>query len=341
MLSTTIYLLLIVSSAFLFTGASAWFARRAGMLDVPGERHSHTATTPRGGGLGIVISLFLATFIFPTPVGLPDFWAICLLPGFLALALVGFLDDRKSLSVVFRLFVQLAASLYLLACVWHSGQINPAWLELSWFWGICLWLVLVLFLVWMTNLYNFMDGSNGMAAMQALFVGVVLTALFYQAGDVQAALLAASLAAANLGFLPWNLGQARVFMGDVGSISLGFMIAGLLFSGVIREDFPFSVAWLVMLVFVCNSSLTLMTRVIRRERWYTPHKQHIYQQLIANGWSHARVMWLYQLINILLVVPGIVVAVNYPEWSIVAAISATSTLAIAWFLAFRKFGVLA
>lgn len=341
MLITTIYLLLIASSVFLSTGASAWYARRSGMMDIPGERHSHTETTPRGGGLGIVIGLLLASFVFPAPVELPGFWATCLLPGFLALALVGFLDDRVSLSVVFRLFVQLAASMYLLACAWNSGWISPAWLQDSWFWGICVWLALTILLVWMTNLYNFMDGSNGMAAMQALFVSVVLTVLFYQAGDIRAALLAASLAAASLGFLPWNLGQARVFMGDVGSISLGFMIAALLFFGVVRGDFPVSVAWLVMLVFVCDSSLTLMTRVIRREQWYTPHKQHIYQRLIANGWSHTNVMWLYQLINILLVVPGIVVAVNYPEWSIVAAISATSTLAIAWFLAFRKFGVLA
>jgi Fuc2NAc and GlcNAc transferase len=283
-----------------------------------------------------VIGLFLASFIFPTPVDLPGFWTTCLLPGFLALALVGFLDDRISLSVLFRLFVQLAASFYLLACALHSGWISPAWGQGNGLWSVLLWLAVILFMVWMTNLYNFMDGSNGMAAMQGIFVGILLAVLFYLAGDAPASLLAASLAAASLGFLPWNLGQARVFMGDVGSISMGFLVAGLLFFGVIRGDFPVSVAWLVTLVFVCDSSLTLMTRVIRREQWYTPHKQHIYQRLIANGWSHARVMWLYQLINLLLVVPGIVVAVNYPEWSIVVAISTTLALAIAWFLAFRK-----
>jgi Fuc2NAc and GlcNAc transferase len=193
----------------------------------------------------------------------------------------------------------------------------------------------------MTNLYNFMDGSNGMAAMQAVFAGVVIAVLSFLAGDASAALLAAILVAACGGFLPWNLGRARVFMGDVGSISLGFLLGAMLIHGVLLGSFSPAVAWMVMAVFVCDSTLTLLARVIRGERWYTPHKQHTYQRLIAKGWSHLQVMWLYQLINLLLVVPGIVVAVNYPEWAGIIAISITSALAIAWFLAMRKFGVLA
>ncbi|MDZ4730574.1 MAG: glycosyltransferase family 4 protein [Xanthomonadales bacterium] len=326
-----IYLLLIAFSACFLTGATAWFARQQGMLDLPGERHSHTLVTPRGGGLGIVVALLLSNWFLPPDLLFPQFWTRCLLPGFVALALVGFLDDRFSLSILPRLLAQLTASLFLLGCALQSG----------WAAGIWLWIAAVTFIVWMTNLYNFMDGSNGMAATQAVFAGMVLAILFYQSGDVAAARLAAALAAASLGFLPWNLGQARVFMGDVGSISLGFMIAGLLFFGVIRQNFSIPVACLVMLVFLCDSSLTLLARVIKGERWYTPHKQHIYQRLIAHGWSHGQVMWLYQLINILLVVPVIVVAVSFPEWAIVAALSAACTLTIAWFLASHKFGVLA
>jgi Fuc2NAc and GlcNAc transferase len=324
-------LLFTVVSASLLTGASTWFARRYGMLDLPGDRHSHTVVTPRGGGLGIVLALLLSSFFFSRYLIFPEFWMSCLMPGFVALALVGFLDDRFSLSVMPRLLVQLAASLYLLGCSLQSGWVVDFWL----------WIAAVMFIVWMTNLYNFMDGSNGMAAMQAVFAGTVLTMLFYHSGDATSAQLAAALVAASLGFLPWNLGQARVFMGDVGSISLGFMIAGLLFFGVIQQSFSVPVACLVMLVFLCDSSLTLLSRVIRGERWYTPHKQHIYQRLIAHGWSHVQVMWLYQMINLLLVVPVIVVAVSYPEWAIVALVSATCALAVAWFLASRKFGVLA
>lgn len=301
------------------------------MLDVPGERHSHLVTTPRGGGLGIVMALVLADWMLPSGMELPRFWIHCLLPAFCGLAIVSLLDDRFSLSVVSRLFVQLAASFYLLACAEYAG----------WSGGIWQWVPMVLVLVWMTNLFNFMDGSNGMAAMQTVFAGLVLVFLFLWADDLPAALLAAALAASALGFLPWNLGNARVFMGDVGSIPLGFLIAGLLFYGVIRGDFPIPVAALVMLVFFCDSSLTLLARVIKGERWYTPHKQHIYQRLIAHGWSHGKVMWVYQLINLLLVFPVIVVAVSFPELAEAALISVACALAMVWFLAMRKFGVLA
>lgn len=325
------YLLTVALAAFLLTGLTTWFVKRQGMLDLPGERHSHLVATPRGGGLGIVLAMLAMTWLSPVTQPVPVFWWHCLAPGFAVLALVGFLDDRFSLSVGFRLLVQLTASLYLLACGQQSG----------WTMGIWLWIAAPLFLVWMTNLYNFMDGSNGMAAMQAVFAGLVIAVLFYQSGDTPSALLSATLVAACAGFLPWNLGKARVFMGDAGSISLGFLLAGLLIFGVMAGAFSPAVAWLVMLVFFCDSSLTLLARVIRGERWYTPHKQHIYQRLIANGWSHNKVMWFYQLINVLLVVPVIVVAVSYPEWAEVIALSTTLALAIAWFLALRKFGVLA
>ncbi len=331
MQSTFLFLLLVLMAAFVLTGLSAWFARQQGILDFPGERHSHLLATPRGGGLGIVLALLLADSLLLPGLELPDFWLHCLLPAFCGLALVGLLDDRFSLSVLPRLLVQLAASLYLLACARFAGWTGEVWQ----------WMAIVPLLVWMTNLFNFMDGSNGMAAMQAVFAGLVLAVLFFLADDLPAALLAAALAAATLGFLPWNLGKARVFMGDVGSISVGFLIAALLFYGLIRGSFSIPVAILLMLVFVCDSSLTLLARVIKGERWYTPHKQHIYQRLIAHGWSHSKVLWLYQLINLLLVVPVIAVAVSFPELAKVAVVIVACALAIAWFLALRKFGVLA
>jgi Fuc2NAc and GlcNAc transferase len=328
---TGLFLLAVFAVAFVSTGLATWLVTRLGMLDLPGDRHSHSVATPRGGGLGIVLAIMAGAWFSPLVIPVSPFWWHCLAPAFLALALLGLLDDRYSLPIVLRLLVQLAASFYLLACFRQSGWVADSWL----------WMAAGLFLVWMTNLYNFMDGSNGMAAMQAVFAGVVIAVLSFLAGDASAALLAAILVAACGGFLPWNLGRARVFMGDVGSISLGFLLGAMLIHGVLLGSFSPVVAWMVMAVFVCDSTLTLLARVIRGERWYTPHKQHTYQRLIAKGWSHLQVMWLYQLINLLLVVPGIVVAVNYPEWAGIIAISITSALAIAWFLAMRKFGVLA
>lgn len=198
-----------------------------------------------------------------------------------------------------------------------------------------------LFLLWMTNLYNFMDGSNGMAGLQGVFAGCVLAWLFALAGDAPSMLLALLLAAACAGFLPWNLGHARVFMGDVGSLFLGFSIAALLLFGIGGGAMSLPAALLVMALFLADSSLTLASRVIRGERWYNAHRQHLYQRLIAHGWSHGRVAALYQAINLLLVLPGIWVAVMFPALAWPVAIGVALFLGLSWYLLTKKFGVLA
>jgi Fuc2NAc and GlcNAc transferase len=198
-----------------------------------------------------------------------------------------------------------------------------------------------LFVLWMTNLYNFMDGSNGMAGLQGVFAGCVLAWLFALSGDATATLLALVLAGACAGFLPWNLGRARVFMGDVGSMTLGFCIGGMLLYGVASDELALPVAWLVMLLFLADATLTLVARVMKGERWYNPHRQHLYQRLIARGWSHGRVAALYQAINLSLVLPGIGVAVEFPELAWPTAIGMTLFFGLGWYVLSRKFGVLA
>jgi UDP-N-acetylmuramyl pentapeptide phosphotransferase/UDP-N-acetylglucosamine-1-phosphate transferase len=185
-----------------------------------------------------------------------------------------------------------------------------------------------------------MDGSNGMAGSQGVFAGLVLAGLFSRADDYQAVVLCLLLVAACLGFLPWNLGRARVFMGDVASGSLGFAIASMLIYGVFSKEISLAAAWMVMLVFLCDSTLTLSARVLRGEQWYNPHKQHLYQQLIVHGWSHGRVLSLYQLINLVLVMPAIAVAVNFPAFATLVATSTTVAIVLAWLLVKKNIGVL-
>jgi Fuc2NAc and GlcNAc transferase len=231
--------------SFLLTGLATWYAGRRGLIDLPGERHSHTVATPRGGGAGLTLTLLLFSLLAFSGDG--GFWLHCALPGFAILSLLGWWDDHASLSAQFRFFIQLAVSLYLIACSVHSG----------WLGGVLQLACAGLFLLWMTNLYNFMDGSNGMAGVQGVFAGMVLACLFEQAGDRQSALAAALLAACCLGFLPWNLGRARVFMGDTGSLALGFALGTLLIYGVASEAFGVPVALMVMLVFLTDGTLTL------------------------------------------------------------------------------------
>jgi len=327
-MSRGILVIVIMLLAFVFTGLATWYARRSGMLDHPGERHSHAVVTPRGGGIGIILALLVAS---PWLIASGDeTWGKCVLPGLLALAVLGWRDDHVSLSARVRFFVQLAVSIYLVACA-----VNNGWMQ-----GLGSILLAVLFLVWMTNLYNFMDGSNGMAGLQGVFGGAVLFFLFDSAGQPGLALASACVAASCAGFLPWNLVNAREFMGDVGSISLGFVFAALLVIGVGKQVFSLPVALLVMLVFVADSTLTLIGRVLKREQWYNAHKQHLYQRLIVQGWTHGRVALFYQAINLVLVVPGIVVAVNYPALAWPVAMVLILALTIGWYLLIKRNGIL-
>jgi UDP-N-acetylmuramyl pentapeptide phosphotransferase/UDP-N-acetylglucosamine-1-phosphate transferase len=320
---------MVLALSFLLTGLAARYSRWRGLIDQPGERQSHSVPTPRGGGIGLVLALVAGSV---AAAGMLDpFWLQAVLPAVALLALLGWWDDHSSLSARFRFLVQLAVSFYLLWCLANQGW-NTQPLMLA---------VAALFLLWMTNLYNFMDGSNGMVGSQGVFAGIVLAVLFAMAERSGLALASAMLAAACLGFLPWNVGRARVFMGDAGSIALGFAFGALLIGGVATAAFPLPVALLVMLVFLADASMTLLMRVIRRERWYNPHRQHLYQRLIASGRTHGSVLLFYQLINLMLVVPGIVLAIRFPGLAWVVTLALVLTLGAGWYLMTRRTGALA
>ena len=330
-------LLLIGSAAvlsFLLTGAATWYARRLNNLDLPGERHSHTEPTPRGGGAGWVLAFFLCLGVAHALTGpVPDAgngWLV-VLGGTAVLALLGSWDDHRSLSARFRFAVQLAVSVTLLASFAGRGWVS------GWPMGIAG----LGFVVWMTNLYNFMDGSNGMAGFQGVFVSAVLGWLFLRAGDPAGATLALLLLGCCSGFLPWNLGKARVFMGDVGSLPLGFLVAALLLYGVGSAGFSLPVALMVSALFLADGTLTLLVRVMKGERWYNAHRQHLYQRIIALGWTHGRVLLVYQVTNLALVLPGIVFGVNHPEWAWHVAVALGLVLGLGWYLTIKRIGVLA
>jgi UDP-N-acetylmuramyl pentapeptide phosphotransferase/UDP-N-acetylglucosamine-1-phosphate transferase len=320
--------------SFLLTGAATWYAGRRGLLDHPGERQSHSTPTPRGGGAGLVLALVLSVAGLLAFSGL-KFMAVeglsALLTGLLVLSAIGWWDDHHDLSARFRFAVQLAVSVFL---AWSFAQ--AGWIDS--------WLLLasgILFTVWMINLYNFMDGSNGMAGFQGVFASAVLAWLFARCGDGGAANLSLLLLACCVGFLPWNLGKARVFMGDVGSLALGFIFAAMLLYGVGSGAFSMPVALMVMAVFLADSTLTLLIRVMKGERWYNAHRQHLYQRIIALGSTHGRVLLIYQVINLTLVLPGIVFGVNHPELAWPLAVALGLVLGLGWYLSIKRIGVLA
>jgi Fuc2NAc and GlcNAc transferase len=306
-------------------------ARRAGMIALPGERQSHSIATPTGGGLGMVFTIVVITAALQQVVALPGFWWQYLFPGFLLLAIVGWRDDRVHVSSWVRLLVQLAVSLWLLASGLSGYKAESAVFLTG----------AVLALVWFMNLYNFMDGSDGMAGFQGVFAGLVMTILFYSAGQHEVAMIAFVVAFACVGFLPLNFPRARVFMGDVASVPMGFLFASLAVYGVQTGTLDLPVSILIMAVFIIDATLTLLTRVIRRERWYTAHAQHVYQRLIAQGWPHSKVMMVYQIINVVLILPAIMLAEIYPQYAMATAGLTLLLIGLCWLIANRRLGVIA
>jgi len=324
-------LLLVLAAvlSFLASALAMRLARRGGVLAQPGARQSHSIATPTGGGLGLVFSLIVTSLLAGRLPGLPDFWQWHVLPGVVVLSAVGWVDDRRHVAMVLRLAVQLAVSLWLLhsVCVWGPAASL----------GRCS--LMILAAVWLMNLYNFMDGSDGMAGFQGVFAGLVMAGLFAHAGQADMTVAAALLAAVCAGFLPLNVPRAKVFMGDAASVPLGFVIAALALYGLHTGAFGPAVPILVMAVFVVDASLTLVARVIRGERWYTAHNQHVYQRLIGQGWSHSQVLMAYQAINVGLVLPATVLAVTYPQHAAEIAGLVIIALGGCWYLINRRLGM--
>jgi len=299
------------------------------MIVQPGERQSHTVATPTGGGLGLIFSLLVTSIAMQFSQPLPIFWWLNMLPGVVALAAAGWFDDRHHISSLLRLLIQLAVSIWLLSSIcFQNTSIN-----------ISLCVGMLIAMIWWMNLYNFMDGSNGMAGFQGVFAGLVMAALFWQGDQLAMAALALVVAAVCVGFLPLNFPRASIFMGDVASVPLGFIFASLAVYGLHTGVMSLSLSLLIMSVFIVDATLTLLARVIAGERWYTAHNQHIYQRLIAKGWSHSRVLAVYQALNVILVLPAIVLASMYTQYAIVIAGLTISILGACWYITNWKIGI--
>lgn len=248
-------------------------------LDMPNDRSLHSEPVPRTGGLAIMGAFALGFALTAWTFDRAPLQAVAL--AFL-LAGVSLVDDRAGLPIRVRLAVHvLAAGLF---CAWLLGDTTPWWLMLG----------TTLALVAMTNFFNFMDGANGLAGGMAV-VGFGSYAVAAWGVDPGLAATASALAAAAAGFLAFNL-SGRIFMGDGGSVPLGFLAAALGLEGWRRGLWP---AWfppLAFAPFVVDATLTLARRMLRRERFWEAHREHYYQRLVRSGWSHARLAaWEYTL----------------------------------------------
>jgi Fuc2NAc and GlcNAc transferase len=288
--------------SFASVRAAIAYAHRRGMLDEPGRRRSHTLPTPRGGGIGIVLGALVgmpaALLLLPVSPGAAMVGAFTV--ATIAVAAIGWLDDHGSLPIRPRLLIQLAATL--LFCVAVASRTSSL-----------LWAVPLLVAgVWCINLHNFMDGIDGLAAQQAMFFGAASAALAWAAGSPAIAGAGLAMAAAALGFWWFNRSPARIFMGDVGSGTLGFMVfavSAMLWA--LRTDLLWP-ALIFSSAFVIDATLTLLVRMLRGARWYTPHREHLYQWLVRRGTSHRKVAGGYFAWNVLVCIPVAWIAFRSP-----------------------------
>ena len=287
-------------AAFAVTWLVRRHAQRLGLVQAPNERSSHTIPTPSGGGVGIVLGGAIATLYAALDAPVP---ALVTLAATLAIAAIGFWDDRRPLRASFRLMAQIALSfLAIIGAVavepLASAAGVPAPLLLA---------VLVFAGVYWINLFNFMDGIDGIAASQAIFmlVAAVALALATNAGlaDDPRLWWLLGIAAAALGFLWLNWPPAKIFMGDAGSTYLGLVIA-LLALHSISWGWLSAWQWLILAAaFVTDASVTLARRLLRRERVFEAHRRHAYQALSRRWGSHRKVTVLFIAINVVWLLP--------------------------------------
>lgn len=308
------------------TGLALLYARRKQLVDHPGERRSHSTATARGGGIAIVGMTLLGCL---TLMGLgmkqPTFPGFVL--GFIAVAAIGWVDDHRPLSVRVRMGTHVLASLaFAVSVVLELGTGSAGWV----FGALAFIACLVL-----TNVWNFMDGINGIAAGTAVvtFLMFAMMSLYFWGG------ISLVISAACLGFLFWNFPKAKIFMGDVGSGAIGFAAgAALVMSAVwgltsfddghVYAD-PLRAAVSVLFLsapiapFLVDTSLTLSRRILNREQWWTAHAQHAYQAL-ARRFGHPRVTVAYVLLSVM----GVAIVAIFTRSSINVMICS----AIVWYI---------
>ena len=287
------------------------FCQQQQAIDIPNHRSSHTVPTPRGGGILLVLvaTVTLNVLLALAPAGTfanpPLLLALCWLG--VGLASIGWLDDTRNLPARIRLLAQLvvvAAALYWLP----AATSFPIWVEKP---------VLLLAWVWFINLYNFMDGADGLAATEAAFIasGVALIC-------PQLKLAALIVAGCALGFLRFNRPKALIFMGDTGSTWLGFVLGGLLLAGWAEQGeralFPL---FTLPLFFTADATYTLLTRLIRGKKPWQAHREHWYQRALQMGMTHSQLLIRASLLNAALLLLAVVgYATDSGGWTLLLAL---------------------
>ena len=294
--------------------------RRHEILDHPNDRSSHNTPTPKGAGLVVMGGLFSVWIAVAQYYGEAETSLLVVIGIGFILCAVSWIDDIRSINPLFRLMMHFSAVISAMIAAPLPGPVFggfiPDWADFA---------ITVLIWVWFMNLFNFMDGIDGIAGVQALAIGLGIFVLARKLGLGELLMvLGLTVAAAAAGFLRWNWHPAKIFLGDVGSIPLGFAIGWLLLN--LAASGAWAPAIILPMYFLADATLTLLKRVIRGEQIWKAHRDHFYQRAVASGLRHDQVVWTIAIANIFLIMLAIVAARGLPQAAILGAIGAVSML---------------
>lgn len=292
---------LVVLASLLLTAALRSYALNKQIIDVPNARSSHSVPTPRGGGLAIVGSFLICLPLLSWVSPIANTEMLSIAGAGLAVAAIGFMDDHGHIAARWRLLGHFVAAAW--ALFWLGGlpplQFLGHVIDLHWAGAI----LATVYLVWMLNLYNFMDGIDGLASIEAITVCMSAGLLSVLAGATNLAVLPVILAAAVAGFLYWNFPPARIFMGDAGSGFLGITL-GVLSIQAAWHSAELFWCWLILMgVFVVDATFTLCRRLVRGDKVYEAHRSHAYQFASRRYRSHLPVTLAVAALNLFWLLP--------------------------------------
>ena len=295
-------LVLFLVSAFI-TRQLVVNSHRFSKMDIPNERSSHLTPTPRGGGIAFVATSLVGflLLLLNSELDHADLLALCCAGAIVAIA--GHLDDRQKISgATIRLGFHALGAIILIVGIGFPSQISL--FDRTVDTGVIGSILGVLYLVWLLNLFNFMDGTDGIAASEAIFVCVAGAIFNFQLlSDINFSAAAIILASCTFGFLLYNWSPAKIFMGDVGSGYLGIAIGGLSLMAA-KQQHELLWVWIILLaVFVSDATITLIRRLLRKQKPHVAHRSHAYQHLAIRFNSHAKVSLLLLAVNIVWLLP--------------------------------------
>lgn len=295
----------LIAIVFLAAFVLTWFLRRyalaSRLMDIPNERSSHSVPTPRGGGVAIVLSFLLVLSVLGAMQWLSWPFVMGLVGAGAGVAVLGFLDDHGHIAARWRLLGHFSSAVW--ALYWLGGLPPMMILGYTFDFGVIGNVLAAVYIVWLLNLYNFMDGIDGIASVEAVCVCLGGAFLYMLLGAENLALIPLLLAAAVAGFLCWNFPPARIFMGDAGSGFLGLILAMLsLQAAWFKAELLWS--WVILLgVFVVDATFTLLRRLLRGDKVYEAHRSHAYQYASRQFAAHRPVTLCVMLINIVWLLP--------------------------------------